>query len=43
MKQFTHTRVAALQVHRARQALMMFALSFATFCLFAQMVRNFLE
>lgn len=32
----------AIQIHRARQALMMAALSFATFCLFSQVVRAFL-
>jgi len=33
---------ATVEVHRARQALMMAALGFATFCLFIQIAHSFL-
>lgn len=34
---------ATLEVHRARQALMMAALGFATFCLLTHIAHNFLN
>lgn len=38
------TSVAATaQIHHARQALIMAALGFATFCLFIQIAHNFLS
>jgi len=42
MKHTTKAATASLQVYRARQVLMIIALSFATFCLFANVLRSFL-
>ncbi len=38
----TSNATASMQVYRARQALMMFLMAFATFCLFANILRSFL-